>query len=269
MRQFLLPAAYRETTVLTVTGKEFHYLCRVRRVREGEGLRGIDRNGGRYDLTVLRIEPGRCTLKVEPSDRGPEETDEAASLSADGADDRTQGHGPFITLCQCLPKGRKLDQIVRQVTEAGVSRIVPVESAHSVTRIESRTDAMKKLERWERVAREALQQCGAPRPPEIIAPVALTQVPGLLEPGELGLFFHQERISGVSLHRYLAERPDRITYVVGPEGGLSNDETRFLLDHGFKPVYLGQNILRTETAALYALAAITLLVLEIESWKTT
>lgn len=262
MRQFLLPASYRGATVLRITGKEFHYLCRVRRVREGEELHGIDRIGGTYDLTVLGVGPGSCTLRVTPAGSGPEP-------GGTGTNGRAKTSGPFITLCQCLPKGRKLDQIVRQVTEAGISRIIPVGSAHAVTRIESETDAMKKLERWERVAREALQQSGATRLPAILAPVALRELPGLLEPGELGLFFHQERISGTSLHRHLAERPDRITYVVGPEGGLSNDETGLLTDHGFKPVFLGENVLRTETAALYALAAIKLLVLEIESWKTT
>jgi 16S rRNA (uracil1498-N3)-methyltransferase len=69
------------------------------------------------------------------------------------------------------------------------------------------------------------------------------------------------------LHSYLESLPAEIGILVGPEGGFSEEETNFCLDAGLNPVYLGSNVLRTETAALYALASVQILILERDEWR--
>ena len=82
------------------------------------------------------------------------------------------------------------------------------------------------------------------------------------------LFFHQNRLEKGSLHGYLNSSTDSICVMIGPEGGLSDEETDFLLASGFHPVYLGENVLRTETAAIYALGAVNTILLEKNEWTT-
>jgi 16S rRNA (uracil1498-N3)-methyltransferase len=180
---------------------------------------------------------------------------------------RTGSGLPAITLYQCLPKGRKLDTIVRQATELGVARIVPVESRYSIPKPGDRDS---RLGRLTRVAREAAQQSGAPRIPEISQVIRLRDIPGNWErEGEnpLGLFFHQAPLETTSLHEYLSIRRDSIAMVVGPEGGLADEEIKFLRSEGFVPVYLGPTVLRTETAPVFAAAAVHMIILENKTWK--
>ena len=159
-----------------------------------------------------------------------------------------------------------MDLIVRQATEAGVRRIVPLLSRHSVPRLESGEEAARKVARWQRIAREALQQSGNPRLPEILPPVRLEEYLGGQIAGT-GLFLHQEPLEGGSLHELLAEAQREILLLVGPEGGLAEPEVEWLLARGFRPVHVGPNILRSETAALFALAAVQMILKERERWQ--
>jgi 16S rRNA (uracil1498-N3)-methyltransferase len=174
---------------------------------------------------------------------------------------------PTITLFQCLPKGRKLDTIVRQAVELGVSRIVPVESRHSLAKAD---DAGSRLDRLTRVAREAAQQSGALRVPEVSRALRFRDIPGSwVREGKdpLGIFFHQAPLETTSLHEYLSIRRDSIAMVIGPEGGLAEEELVFLRSEGFVPAYLGPTVLRTETAPVFAVAAVQMIILENKTWK--
>ena len=85
---------------------------------------------------------------------------------------------------------------------------------------------------------------------------------------ETALFFHQSPIEKKSIHQYLDGSFKKISLFVGPEGGLSQRDIATLESKGFKPVYLGENILRAETAALYATAIVKNLILEKETWQS-
>ena len=170
-----------------------------------------------------------------------------------------------ISLYQALPKGRKMELIVRQATELGVRRIVPVLSEHSLVKI-TKAEADSKRQRWQRIAREALQQSGAARLPQIEQPIGLTELLERNDPGRV-LFFHQVRLAAGSLHECLAEVPVRLSLLIGPEGGFSEGEVESLVGSGFTPVYLGDTVLRSETAALAALAAVKMILQERSNWK--
>jgi 16S rRNA (uracil1498-N3)-methyltransferase len=156
-----------------------------------------------------------------------------------------------------------MDLIIRQAVEAGVARIIPLVSDHAVPRTdeESARDG-----RWERIAREAREQSGAARAVVIEPVVRLDEVAARAR-DSTAIFFHEERAGAEALHEILAGADGPVTLLVGPEGGLSPRETARLEAAGFRRAWLGDGVLRTETAALYALAAVGTIVRERQLWK--
>jgi 16S rRNA (uracil1498-N3)-methyltransferase len=192
---------------------------------------------------------------------------------------------PPLVLFQALPKGAKMDLIVRQAGEGGIAEIVPFVSARSVPR-RSSDEAAGRLERWRRIVREARQQSGSAIATTVEPPRNFGEA--LAFWGELrqrherpvGLLLHPaadikrdlektgaDPLEIGSFHRYLESRPGVVAIAVGPEGGFSAEEAVCFVEEGFKPVSMGNTVLRAETAAVYAAAAIHIILLEIESWS--
>jgi 16S rRNA (uracil1498-N3)-methyltransferase len=254
MRVFVLPQNPPSGQFLDITGKDYHYLVRVRRVKVGEQFPGTDGRGGSWRCTVSEIGPSSLRLQLEETPDPP--------LS------------PQLSICliQCLPRAKKMDLIVRQATEAGLRCLIPVFSRYSRVRYSDKQEAQRKLERWQRIAREALQQSGAAAAPIIESPRELQAVlTDLNDPadGEVRLFFHQDREGSDTLHRCLSKIVKIITLVVGPEGGLAENEIDQLRSKSFVPITFGRTVLRAETAALYALAAVQTVIYERKAWEPT
>jgi 16S rRNA (uracil1498-N3)-methyltransferase len=155
-----------------------------------------------------------------------------------------------------------MDLIVRQAAEAGVGSIMPLVSERSLG---ISGDFRERVARWKRIAREALQQSGNTRMPDIGEPRSLADAAAGRD-WDLGLFFHQERLDGGTLHEVLWEGPARVALLIGPEGGLSDREVELLRGCGFRAVFLGGAVLRTETAAVYAIAAVKTVLQERQWW---
>jgi 16S rRNA (uracil1498-N3)-methyltransferase len=180
-----------------------------------------------------------------------------------------------------------MDLIVRQATEGGVSEIVPFVSAYSVPKLadkRSKDSAVSdKTARWRRIVREARQQSGSETATEVHESFSFDE---LLRHWEdiknryrgnfvaVGMFLHPATVLAAtpllikanSFHACLAEPPGCVALAVGPEGGFSPEEASRLLAADFKPLDLGNTILRTETAAVYAVAAVRIILLERASW---
>jgi 16S rRNA (uracil1498-N3)-methyltransferase len=130
-----------------------------------------------------------------------------------------------------------------------------------------------KFARWERIIKEARQQSGSLEQTVIRQPLSIDELFAFWEELKtqntraLGLLFHHLPLEKGSLHGYLEKKPEITALAVGPEGGFSDSEARRFLDAGFKPVTIGETILRTETAALYAQAAVRIILLERDSWE--
>ena len=249
MRLFLMPESYGGGNLLELVENDYHYLIRVLRYKKGYEFPGRDKKGNFFDLTVKEIFDDRCILEVKKS------VAERIEL-------------PEIILYQCVCKGRKMDQIIRQATEAGVYKIIPVVSDFSVSRLD--TEKSGKIDRWRKIIREAIQQSGSRVNSQIELPVTIDELVGIDESacidGGIGLFFHQEALDQSTLHGYLSTNPVRISLVIGSEGGLSDREIEVLYNNNFKSVYLKTNVLRAETAALYAVSAVQTILLESENW---
>jgi len=168
-----------------------------------------------------------------------------------------------VVLYQAVPKGQKLDDIIRQAVQAGATTIVPLITERTIVRETAPPET--RMDRWRRVAREAVQQSGALAPIEITAPMPITEISAGTE--SVALFLHTQTIAQSTLHGYLDRVPERVELVVGPEGGFAEAEVSLLADRGFRPLYLGPRVLRTETAAVFALGAVQILLQERGSWR--
>lgn len=247
MKQFLLSKNYNINEEIVITGPDLHYLKNVRRQKNGNIFFGIDPDGKQYRLLIVKKEKSRIILRVMDKIKP------------------CRKQIP-VTLIQALPKGRKMDQIVRQATEAGINKIIPLLCRNIVTKFDKVDNIERKLQRWGKIAKEAVQQSGSCIYPVIEKPLCINN---LIDKkiGGLKLVFHQERENNIALHSCLNEAVKEIHYLVGPEGGLEKDELKMLEDAGFLTVHLCETILRVETAALFALAAIKIILYENGSWR--
>jgi 16S rRNA (uracil1498-N3)-methyltransferase len=184
-----------------------------------------------------------------------------------------QNEIPPIILFQSMVKGSKMDTIVRQAGQTGVTEIVPFYSEHSAPRPRERSQdgADDRTERWRRILVEARQQSGSPSASSVSPPLGMEELFGYwgrLRSGcrALPLLVHETPLEKCGFHRYLETVPELVVMAVGPEGGFSPRETASFMDAGFKPVTLGSTILRAENAALYSIAAVRTLIFERHTW---
>ncbi|MDR1949139.1 MAG: 16S rRNA (uracil(1498)-N(3))-methyltransferase [Spirochaetaceae bacterium] len=257
MKCFILPRGPDGDGRIRLSGEDYHYLVRVRRFAPGETFPALLPGGEETLVRVLSVDRGILTGKCAP-----------AAAAAPAVPDL-----PPIILFQALPKAGKMDLIVRQAAEGAVTEIVPFAAEHSIPASggEGAGNA-NRPRRWERIIREARQQSGSRTATTLRPPLDLT---GLFEyweslktryPKALGLLFHQTPLAQASLHGYLSSNPEIVVLTIGPEGGFSPGEVSRFLSAGFKPLTIGDTVLRTETAALYGAAAIRIILLENTSW---
>jgi 16S rRNA (uracil1498-N3)-methyltransferase len=254
MKCFILPEVPDSQGLVRLRGKDYHYLVHVRRLNPG-AVFDVRLPGG--EEAALRIKSldgaslvGECLFNRSPA---------GDSL-------------PPIALFQALPKGAKMDLIVRQAAEGGVAEIVPFAAEYSVPKIKNVPEWEKKTERWERIIREARQQSGSAAATLVRAPCTAEALFAYWDTlkgrysGALGLLLHQDPLEQGTLHGYLRPVPEFIALAVGPEGGFSPGEVSRFLAAGFKAIILGNTVLRTETAALYGAAAVRIILLENAAW---
>jgi len=153
-----------------------------------------------------------------------------------------------VTLCPALLKGERFDWLVQKVTELGVAVIQPVVTAHTIRKIGP--DDRHARERWRRIATEAAEQSGRSRVPEIRGPVPLAE---LAHAVAAPLIVAHETVAAWTLADALPMARGGVAIVIGPEGGLTDDEVaRLVADADAVPVSLGPRVLRAETAAITA-----------------
>jgi 16S rRNA (uracil1498-N3)-methyltransferase len=253
MKQFIFEKGPDKNGGIRLEGKDYNYLVRVRRLATGEYFPALLPDGTKVSVQVLSI--GNHALEGRIFQSGQGGKTERPTL-------------PPVILFQALPKGEKMDLIVRQAAEGGLAEIVPFASEFS----EAKTGGQK-FSRWERIIREARQQSGSASETAIRQPLGMDGLFAYWEemrqrqPEVLGLLFHHLPLANESLHGYLDKIPPAVVLAIGPEGGFSPAEASRFITAGFKPFTIGGTIFRTETAALYAQAAVRILLLERDSWE--
>jgi 16S rRNA (uracil1498-N3)-methyltransferase len=268
MKRFILPALPDDRGLIRLAGRDFHYLVRVRRLREGDLFDAVLPDG-----RAVRVLAQSLADKCLTGECLPVELPDETAL-------------PPIILFQAMPKGARLDLIVRQAVEGGIAEIRPFVSAYSVPHISGEAspgkgggaDASKRVERWRRIVKEARQQSGSSRATEIAAPCTVEEALGYWETLKSrharprGIILHPfsgDPLVKGSFHGYLYDNPDLVVIAVGPEGGFSPGEVSRFVEADFKPLVIGNTVLRTETASLYAVAAVRVILLENTAWTLT
>lgn len=209
---------------------------------------------------VLRLAAGAQVAVVEPAGRA--FVVQLTAVVADGVRAAflrplPAPDVPRVVLVQGLAKGEKMDLVIRQATELGVERIVPLATARSVVRLDERKAAERGL-RWQRIAAEAAKQSQQVRVPLISALVDVPGVPAALAECACALVAWEEAAGAPSIAEAIGAASlaasDAVAVIVGPEGGFTSGEVALLAAAGARTVSLGPTVLRTETAGVVAAA---------------
>ncbi len=167
-----------------------------------------------------------------------------------------------VDIYQGLPKSDKMELIIQKAVELGVNAIIPVSMKRCVVKIESK-DENKKIERWQKIAESAAKQCGRNNIPQIRHIIKVQDIANLKEEYDTIIVAYENEKQNyiknelLNLKRKLNQKEGlNIAVVIGPEGGLEENDVQELKENGAKIVTLGNRILRTETVALNVLSII-------------
>ncbi len=236
MSKFFVEKNQISQTHAVLTGSDVAHISRVLRLGQGDALLLCDGEGYDYEARISAVSKEEITAEILR--RYPCKNEPTTE----------------VTLFQGLPKQGKMEWIIEKCTEMGITTIVPVQMARSVVKL-SPEQASKKLERWQKTAREAAKQCGRGRIPRVMMPVTLSQLSRSELPEFLLFPYEEERTS--SVRQALAGKKSKTAGIfIGPEGGFDPEEASQLLSFGAHSVTLGPRILRTETAGLAALTVL-------------
>ena len=208
----------------------------------------------RHGTMVLRLDPGAAVemvgsaglapARVTAVEPGGKKRPPRLSVTLTGPWKRSALEcGPRLALA--LIQGQRFDWAVEKAVELGAAALIPFLAERS--KAGEASPGQAKRDRWKRLAEEARKQCGRSAPMEICPPAGLAELLAMPGPG-----FFLSPVEGEPVGLFQAESP---LLVIGPEGGFSPREELALKDAGFVPWKLGGSVLRTETAALAALAA--------------
>ena len=219
-------------------GPEGRHAATVKRLREGERLLLADGRGGLAHAVVTAV--AKDTLELEVVDR--------RTLPAPA---------PRVLLAQALVKGDRGELAVELATEAGVDAVLPWRAARCVARWETGPRGDKALARWRTTAREAAKQARRAWVPEVEEPVTTAALAGRVAQVEAALVLHESATDGLAAIDLPAVGD--LLLVVGPEGGIADEELDALVAAGARAVRLGPEVLRASTAAAVALGALGVL----------
>lgn len=219
---------------VTVEGDEAHHAVAVRRLRVGESVVLTDGRG--TSLVGAVSSTGKRVFAVT-----------ATSVEA------TPAPEPALTVVQALPKGDRGELAVEVLTEVGVARVVPWAASRSVA-VWKGERAEKSLGRWRATAREAAKQARRTWFPEVETLATTAEVAAMVGSASLAVVLHEDATA--PLASVAVPESGTILVVVGPEGGLSDDEVAALVAAGATSVRMGAEVLRTSTAGVVAAAAL-------------
>jgi 16S rRNA (uracil1498-N3)-methyltransferase len=228
MPQYFLDIAVTINKAIHLTGDDYQHLVKVRRVKAHDIIQVRDADGKSFEAEITSIEAQAVTALI------------TGSIS--------RKHNPFhVALAMALVKGSKFDFIIQKAVELGVSEIHPLVTERTIPLIENKV--AKKLERWQKIAREAAKQCLRDNVPEVTAPVMFTQY---LEQNTAGLRVLAHLAGDAANLRSLihTHQKQAVTVAIGPEGGFAPAEVSSARDRGWHIITYGYTQLRAETAAI-------------------
>ena len=231
--RFFAPPDQINDSLITLDADESHHLSRVLRLSAGATVFAFDGLGNEYQCEVAEVSKKSVSLSIIAPVTDPVES-------------------PLdLTLGQAILQNDKFDLIVQKATELGVTRIVPLITEFCEFR--KVTGNEQRLLRWRKIALEATKQCGRRILPEIADPQTFTDFCEHPQ-SSLRLIFSEQ--GGGKLNSLPEAKA--VSVVIGPKGGWSQSELSIANQNGFTAIYLGNRILKAETAAITATALLQL-----------
>ena len=221
---------------IVITGDDVNHISRVLRLKCGDEIEVCDKNKTDYLCVVSEIFKAEVVLQI-------------LSKTAN------ENESPIdVTLYQGIPKGDKMDDIVRKCVELGVNKIVPVAMKRTVVKVKA---PYPKTQRWERIILEASKQCRRGIIPQICEPVSFEEMLEQISDEESLNLLPYENEDKLGLKSVLKEKANhKINIIIGPEGGFDDEEIDRARDKNLNIVTLGPRIMRCETAPIAAVSAV-------------
>ncbi|WAM30769.1 RsmE family RNA methyltransferase [Caldicellulosiruptor naganoensis] len=218
-----------------ITDKEdINHIVKVLRKKEGASVELCD---GIYDYKAKILEISKDKIKVAIEEKVLNQREPQKD----------------VFLFQCIIKNQKMDIIIQKATELGVKVLIPVISKRVVIDISEKEE--KKIERWQKIAKEAQKQCLRPYPPLIQKPIEIGRVKDFLDELDLLIIPYEKKNEEVYLD--INPNTNRVGILIGPEGGFEEEEIKIFKDlQKVRIVSLGKRILRSETATISAISIV-------------
>lgn len=242
-RYFIKEKKETLSSAITITGDDVHHISRVMRMKTGSSLICCTSDGQAAQCVIEEVNEDSILCRIVEWQNSDHELP------------------VLVTIASGLPKGDKLEWIFQKGTELGAASFIPFNAARSVVKIDSKK-AAKKVERWRKIVKEASEQSYRNLIPEVQEPAGWKELLKISESYDLKIVAYEEsakkdELSNLAKALNTAIAGQSILVVFGPEGGLTGEEIKQLTDTDFIVCGLGPRILRTETAPLYVLSAIS------------
>ena len=220
--------------VVPLSSAGAYHVSRVLRMRPGAPLIVFDGTGVDFPSEIVEVDGDKVSVQLRNQTPG-------------------TGESPLkITLVQGISRGERMDWTLQKATELGVVGVAPVLTARSVVRLDEK-QAAKKQAHWRAIVVGACEQCGRSKVPSVSAPVQLRDYFTNVRKDGMRLVLSPSAPASLA---GIASLPSKVDLLIGPEGGLDDDEIAAAQKAGFMPVRLGPRVLRTETAGVVALTVL-------------
>jgi len=239
LRRFFIENIIPGTDVLSITGKEVRHIVTVLRMKKGETLILMDREGQSFEATIEAVHykevKVRITKTIPPLPPSPVK----------------------ISIAQALIKSHPMEYLIQKVTELGIHSIHPFYSERTVIQLKS-VHLKNKMDRWVEIMKSACKQCGRVTLPDLNTPLQFEELINNVPNKKTLKILLWEDEDKVDLKRFLRSMSPlpHILAIVGPEGGFNQNEINLAREAGFQIISLGNRILRAETAAVSLISII-------------
>lgn len=232
MRRFSINSSDISGEHAVIKGTDAKHIKNVLRLKPDDVVCLLDGSGNEYQARITDMEAGGIHFEI---------------LSKLEAKSESPTH---IAVAQAFLKDKKMDTLVRQLTELGMSRWVPYMAERSVPRPDSKK-LQARGERWGKIARESLKQCLRSTSPVIEPTVSFDKMLEIADDFPLKIMFWENESTCLeTLAARMGKSAEKVLILLGPEGGFTEEEVQKAIDKGFTTISLGPRILKAETAAV-------------------
>jgi 16S rRNA (uracil1498-N3)-methyltransferase len=234
MRRFFINPSEVKKISPVIRGNDALHIRKVLRLTAGERIVLLDGQGNEYESVIEEVFDDCIHVNILKQNQ-------------------SQTESPIhIIVMQAFLKEKKMDTLVRSLTEIGISTWMPVFSEHSIPRPDEKRQFLR-IERWKEIVKESIKQCRRTIAPEILAPASFHQAIQNDMDADLKIIFYENAVLSFKESMDIEmKKPFKIIILLGPEGGFSRKEIDHATSSGFISLTLGPRILRAETAALAA-----------------